>query len=85
MSTMVDICLFFSNSPKQQNELEQHIKSIEGTRASKLVSMCKTRWVARIDALELFFDLYPAVVKTFDVISEGDVWNTESCDLQRAS
>ena len=79
MSTMVEICLFFSNSPKRQNELEQHIKSIEGARASKLVSMCKTRWVARIDTLELFFDLYPAVVKTFEVISEGDGWNTESC------
>ena len=80
MGTMVEICLFFSNSPKRQLEFEKHIQSIEGARAKKLVSMCKTRWVARIDALELFFDLYPAVVKTFEVISEGssDGWNVDS-------
>ena len=81
MSTLVEICLFFSNSPKRQLEFEKHIQSIDGARAKKLVSMCKTRWVARLDALQLFFDLYPAVVKTFEVISEGssDSWNAESC------
>ena len=81
MSTMVEICLFFSNSPKRQLEFEKHIQSIEGARAKKLVSMCKTRWVARLDAVQLFFDLYPAVVKTFEVISESssDGWNAESC------
>ena len=80
MGTMVEICLFFSNSPKRQLEFEKHIQSIKGARAKKLAGMYKTRWVARIDALELFFDLYPAVVKTFEVISEGssDGWNVDS-------
>lgn len=32
--------------------------------ATKLVNLCKTRWVARINALEVFYDLYPAVVNT---------------------
>ena len=75
---MVELCLFFSNSPKRQIELEKHIQTIEGTNAKKL---CKTRWVARIDALQVFFDLYPAVVKTLEVISEGATtgWNAESC------
>ena len=40
MGTMVEICLFFSNSPKRQLELEKHAPS------RKLVDMCKTRWVA---------------------------------------
>ena len=78
---MVEICLFFSNPPKCQLEFEKHIQSIEGARAKKLISIFKARWVAHIDALELFFNLYPAVVKTFEVISEGssDGWNVDSC------
>ena len=82
MGSMVESCLFFSNSPKCQLELEKHIQTIECTNAKKLVSLCKTRWVARIDALQVFFDLYPAaVVKTLEVISEGATtgWNAESC------
>ena len=81
MGTMVELCLFFSNSPKRQLELEKHINSIEGATAKKLVSLCKTRWVACIDALDVFFDLYPAIIKTLEVISEGSTsgWNAESC------
>ena len=81
MGTMVEICLFFSNSPKRQNELEKQIATVDNTRAKKLVSLCKTRWVARIDALEVFFDLFPAVVQTLEVISSGSAsgWNSESC------
>ena len=80
MGTMVEICLFFSNSPKRQLELEKNIQSIQGATANKLVNLCKTRWVARIDALEVFFSLFPAVVRTLEVISEGGDtgWNQDS-------
>ena len=80
MSTMVEICLFFSNSPKRELELEKNIKSMKSGTATKLVNLCKTRWVARINALEVFYDLYPAVVKSLEVISEGSSrgWNSES-------
>ena len=54
MSTMVEIWLFFSNSPKRQLELETNVQSLEDTTANKLVSLCKTRCIARIDALEVF-------------------------------
>ena len=75
MGTMVEICLFFSNSPKCQLELKKYIPS------RKLVSMCKTRWVAHIDALEVFFDIFPAVIQTLEIISEGSSsgWNADSC------
>ena len=43
MGTMVEICLFFSNSPKRQLELEKHINGLDCTSAKKLVSLCKTR------------------------------------------
>ena len=57
MGTMVKLCLFFLNSPKRQLELEKNIQSVEGATEKKLVNLCKTRWVARIDALEVFFNL----------------------------
>ena len=80
MSTMVEICLFFSNSPKRELELEKNIKSMISGAATKLVNLCKTRWVARINALEVFYDLYPAVVKILEIISEDSSsgWNSES-------
>ena len=78
MGTMLEVCLFFSNSPKRQLELERNIQSIGDATAKKLVNLCKTRWVARIDALDVFYDLFPSVVKTFEVISEGTDWNQES-------
>jgi hypothetical protein len=34
--------------------------------------MCKTRWVARIDALEVFF---PAVIQTLEVMKSTEVLN----------
>ena len=79
MGTMVEICLFFSNSPKRQNELEKRIEaSAASTKARKLVSLCKTRWVARVDAFEVFFELFQSVVETFEAISSEGGWNTES-------
>ena len=86
MGTMVEICLFFSNSPKRQLELEKNIASLDDVTAKKLISLCKTRWVARIDALELFMDLFPAVVAVLKSISDGQAggWNTDSSRLARS-
>ena len=49
--------------------------------ASKLINLWgKTHWVARLDALELFLDLYPAVIRTLAVIAGIPVnyfnWNS---------
>ena len=81
MGTLVEICLFFSNSPKRKGELEKQIeRSQENTKAKKLVSLCKTRWVARIDALEVFIELFQFIIDTLETISTGTSsgWNTES-------
>ncbi len=40
-SIMVDVWLYFSNSPKRQQELDKQIELIEGTHVRKLVSLCK--------------------------------------------
>ena len=52
---------FLSNFPKHQLKLEKHIPS------RKLVSMCKTHCIARIDAIEVYFDIFLAVIQTLDI------------------
>ena len=70
----------FACSPKRQQELEKTRISDDFAFERKLVRLCKTQWVTRIDALEVFFDFFPFVVQTFDAISEGSAggWNTDS-------
>ena len=66
-----EICLFFNYSPKWQQELQEHIKNLPvgTTSKTKLMDLCKTRWVAQIEAFEVFGDMLPALVSTFEVIS----------------
>ena len=64
MGTLVEICFFFSNSPKRQGELEKQIeRSQENTKAKKLASLCKTRWAARIDALEVLLSYFSSLLR----------------------
>ena len=61
--------------------MEKQIEgSQENAKAKKLVSLCETRWVARIDALEVFFELFQFIVDTLEIISTGTSsgWNTKS-------
>ena len=71
-TALKEVSLFFENSPKQQQKLESIIndfppETLNNTRKTKLVSLCRTRWVHRHTAMESFDDLYPAVVATFDL------------------
>ena len=69
-----EICIFF---PKRQAELERQLPLVE-SRRQKLVNLCKTRWVARIEAYEVFTEVMPAVVGTMETISTESGWNSES-------
>ena len=75
--TMKEICLFFNLSPKRQAELEKNIKEKGDSKRKMLVNLCKTCWVARIEAYESFSDLLPAVVSTMESISIEAGWNTD--------
>ena len=77
---VVEICLFFNYSPKRQQELQEHIENLPvGTNSkTKLVNLCKTQWVARIEAFEVFRDMLPALVSTLEVISTAHGWSAES-------
>ena len=76
------VCLFFMMSPKRHAELAHHISNLpEGeTNRMKLVNICKTRWVARIESFEVFLSVLPAVVETYEAISTNNTasWNSES-------
>ena len=71
--------IFFKYSDKKQGYLEENISQIcfESSK-KKLVNLCKTRWVARHDALRVFIELYQAILETIFDIYEDKIWNLES-------
>ena len=75
-----EICLFFNYSPKRYQGLQESIENLPvgTTSKTKLVYLCKTRWVARIEAFEVFRDMLPELVSTLEVISKAHGWSTES-------
>ena len=66
-----EICLFFNYSTKRQQELQEQIENLPvgTTNKTKLMNLCKTRWVARIEAFEVFRDMLPVLISTLEVIS----------------
>ena len=75
-----EICLFFNYSPKWQQELKEHVENLPvgTTGKTKLVNLCKTRWVARIEAFEVFRYMLPALVSTLEVINTANGRSAES-------
>ena len=57
MDTIKQLSYLFNISRKRQGALEKRTKLIDG---------CRTRWVARIDGMEVFQDLIPAVVASLE-------------------
>ena len=78
-SVVREVALFFSNSPKRQQLLQEIIEDkLPDARHHKLVSLCRTRRMARNN---VFLALYPAVVDTLTFISGGIGWNRDSASL----
>ena len=70
IANMMDVitCLanFFNYSPKRQKCLESHVMNLsDETAKSKLLPLCRTRSVERLDALEVALDLAQAVIEAF--------------------
>lgn len=65
-SVITSTANFFNYSPKRQKSLEIHVgKYPSDALKTKLLPLCRTRWVERINALEVSLDLLEAVVLTF--------------------
>ena len=65
------VVLFFEWGPSKQQKLEENIEKLTtGTKRTKLKQLCRTRWVERHDAFEVFIDLLPAIVETLEDYSQ---------------
>ena len=74
------ISCFFSNSPKRQLAFEKWVTQLyEGERRQKLKSLCKTRWVERHEAFEVFVDLFVPLVCCLEEMKDSMEFNHESC------
>ena len=81
MQTADAIARFFSNSPKRQLALEEWVDTIlQGEQQRKLKEMCRTRWVERHEAFEVFSDLFMPTVSCLKAIanSTNEEWNRET-------
>ena len=69
MDAIKAISYFFNLSPKRQEHLEKVIKENfpEVTR-KRLLDVCRTRWLERIDGVDLFEDLFLAILMTLEEI-----------------
>lgn len=73
------ISRFFSNSPKRQLSLESWINSVLPTE-EKRKEMCRTRWIERLEAFEVFVELFLPIFSCLEHItcSPPAEWNWET-------
>ena len=79
MDVITCLANFFNYSPKRQKCLERRDESDETTK-SKLLPLCRTRWVEKHNALEVTLDLSVAVIGAFtDMVENADKqWNRDT-------
>ena len=66
---------FFDNHPKRQYLLNRFC---EGS-STKAKSLCKTRWLQRIDALHVFMDMFDSIIKALDnVVTNASNWSRDA-------
>ena len=51
---------------------------LDGEKRRRLKSMCKTRWIERHQAFEVFVDLYQPLVYCLENIKNSNEWNQDS-------
>lgn len=81
MNTVRVVSEFYNFSPKRASQLKKSkAELIPKVSHDTLFNVCATRWVARLDGLANFIELYPAVVDSLEVIkdNEGHTWNADS-------
>ena len=79
--TIGEVTRSFEYSPKKEALLVQKVKDVyPESRRHKLLDVCKTRWIQRIDGLEVFLELYEAIVAILETIKENAdrSWNADS-------
>ncbi|XP_052245753.1 52 kDa repressor of the inhibitor of the protein kinase-like [Dreissena polymorpha] len=83
MGTVDRIAVFFNYSPRRQTCLAECRAAMEVTESKrqKIKSLCRTRWVERHDALEVFIDFLPAMVEAMSQLMENETKSTTSAEI----
>jgi len=70
MTTVRKLSEFFNNSPKRQQHLIENIKEmLPNNNREKLINVCRTRWVARIDGMTRIVEMLEPVACTLESIA----------------
>ena len=72
---------FFNNHAKRQSALVKFINDLlPSEKCRKVTDLCRTRCLDRIEGLELFIDMYEAIVNTLEYIKDDPdkCWNDDS-------
>ena len=81
MGSVSEVWKFFEHG-KRQDKLAEVIEcELPEVKKKRVKPLCRTRWVERHDALEVFVDLYPALVQALSDIAYGEdsvSWNRET-------
>ena len=81
MDTVRVISDFFSNSPKRQAALEKKIEDLlPAAKHKTLINVCRTRWIARIDGLDRFEEMFEATTAALCEMRDNldGTWNAET-------
>lgn len=77
---MKSISDFFNNHPKHFSLLQQKIEETSPkARHKQLLDVCRTHWVSRIDGLDVFNEIFVAVVASLETVkrTEDKCWNAK--------
>ena len=70
MDNIRSVSNFFNDSPKRNLVLKEKINEIVPTaRRKKLLNVCRTIWIARIDGLTIFKNCYVAILAALEAIN----------------
>ena len=73
---------FFNVHPKRFALLCEKINSLlPESKHNNLIDVCRTRWVARIDGLDIFIELFEPIVQSLADVKDNvqGNWNSDSC------
>ena len=81
MGSVSEVSRFFEHGRRQDKLAEMIEHELPDVKKKRVKRLCRTRWVKRHDALEVFVDLYPAIVQALHDIAYGEdsiSWNRDS-------
>ncbi|XP_063417365.1 52 kDa repressor of the inhibitor of the protein kinase-like [Mytilus trossulus] len=78
LDTAEKVFNFYKFSPKRNNNLESWIDKLCDTKKHKLIEMCRTRFVERHNAFEVFLVLYSAIEASLTEMMSSRNFNRET-------